>query len=645
MISVSNLTISFGARALFDNVSFFVGEKDCIGLVGKNGVGKSSLLKTMAGIDPRPGVSKPKEVQVGYLAQEMKHNISATVMEEASSSFKEVHRLHDTLDSITKELEERTDYETDAYNELIIQLNDANDRLAILGSSQNEEQIAKVLTGLGFVDSDFDRQLSEFSGGWQMRVELSKLLLQLPQVLLLDEPTNHLDIESISWLEKFLTNYPGAIIVISHDKAFLDKLTNRTIEINQGKIYDYKMAYSKYLVQREGELERQLLAYKNQQKYIEDTKKLINKFRAKKNKAAFAQTLIRKLEKLDRIELDDIDSKLVRIGFPPAPRSGKEIINAKALGKSYDGKIVFKDLDLIMPRSAKVAMVGKNGAGKTTLTKIITGGIDYDGYLKIGHNVDIGYYAQNQTDELDCKKTVFDTIDDEAVGDMRTKVRSLLGSFLFSGDDITKKVSVLSGGEKARLALCKLLLHPYNLLILDEPTNHLDMASKEILKTALKNYDGSLILVSHDRDFISGLVDTIYEVTPTGLKQFIGDIFDFLALKEADSIAQFEQLGSTSTKSPAPSTNSAQKLNYEERKELDRNKRKLTNLISRCERDIETLEKELKELDEIIANIDYGEREAADKVLQEYAKKKETLEQTMTTWEEANAQLDDFADE
>lgn len=638
MISVSNLTISFGARALFDNVSFFVGEKDCIGLVGKNGVGKSTLLKTLAGVDTRPGVSVPREVTTGYLPQEMKHNEAATVMEEAASAFQETQKLQTRIDEITQELGDRTDYETDSYNQLIVQLNEVNDRLAILGSGQNEEQIAKVLKGLGFVDSDFDRQLSEFSGGWQMRVELAKLLLQLPHVLLLDEPTNHLDIESISWLEKFLGSYPGAIMVISHDKAFLDKLTNRTIEINQGKVYDYKMAYSKYLVQREGELERQLQAYKNQQKYIEDTQKLINKFRAKKNKAAFAQTLIRKLEKLERISVDELDTKLVRIGFPPAPRTGKEVLNLKGLEKSYDGKQVFRDLNLIMPKQSKVALVGKNGAGKTTLTKIITGGTDYNGELVIGHNVDIGYYAQNQTDELNGDMTVFDTIDREAVGDMRSKVRSLLGSFLFSGEDVNKKVKVLSGGEKARLALCKLLLHPYNLLILDEPTNHLDMDSKEVLKNALKDYDGSLILVSHDRDFISGLVDEIYEVTPTGLKQFIGDIYDFLALKDAESIAAFEQAEKVAaSKEQKESQN---KLSYEERKEFDRRKRKLSNKISRCEARIDELEKEVAELDKAIANIDYSDKDASHQLLVDYADKKAEIDDTLAQWEDASAELD-----
>lgn len=643
MLTVNNLTLHFGQRALFKDIGLFVGNRERVGLTGRNGAGKSTLLKLIAGQqNPTSGsISMPKGSTIGFLEQEMIHNESATVIEEASSAFSNIQELEARIAELTAAITERTDYESESYHQLIDELSEANDRLHLLGGVNTEEKAQRVLQGLGFTADDMHRKLSEFSGGWQMRVELAKLLLQNPDLLLLDEPTNHLDIESIQWLEGFLQTYPGAIILISHDRAFLDALTKRTIEVTTGKLYDHKAGYSKFMEWRAEEIERQLQAYKNQQKYIEDTKRNIEKFRAKKNKAAFAQTLIRKLEKLERIEVDDMENIVMQFSFPPAPRSGKVAVKAEGLAKNFGDLQVFQNLDLIIARQEKVALVGKNGAGKTTLTRIINGLESYKGEFEIGHNVEIGYYAQNQAEELDGNKTVFETLDDEAVGDIRKNIRSLLGAFLFSGEDVDKKVKVLSGGEKARVALCKLLLKPYNLLILDEPTNHLDMRSKDVLKEALLNYDGTLIVVSHDRDFLSGLTEMVYEVTPRGLKQYIGDIRQFLNERQAQSIAAYEAdvKQKQVEKENAPS---AQKLSYEERKERERTKRKLSNRISKCERAIEEGEKRLAELDEQIASHDYSDKEGTEKLLGEYQGLKEKVEQLMLDWEEAEKALSEL---
>ena len=485
-------------------------------------------------------VSAPKEYRIGYLPQEMEHEESASVLEVAMQAFEEVQQLESRLAVLTVEVAERTDYESDAYSDLIQELSDANERLDAIGASSTEEQAHRILQGLGFGLEDMSRTMSEYSGGWKMRVELAKLLLMKPDLLLLDEPTNHLDIESIEWLESFLTHHPGAILLISHDRVFLDTLTKRTVEIGGAKLYDFKGPYSKYQVWREEERERQTQAAKNQQKYIQETEQLINKFRAKKNKAAFAQSLIKKLDKLERLEVDAAENAQIRFRFPPAPRTGKVIFEAKTLKKQFGDLTVFDNLDFIMARQEKVALVGKNGAGKTTLTRLLLKQEPCtSGELTIGHNVDIGYYAQNQTDELNGDLTVLQTLEEVAVGDVRKQLRGLLGSFLFSGEDVDKKVKVLSGGEKARLALCKLLLHPYNVLILDEPTNHLDLKSKTVLKQALKGFDGSLVVVSHDRDFLSDMTQLVYEVTPQGLKQYIGDIKQFLHEKHAASISAY----------------------------------------------------------------------------------------------------------
>jgi len=641
MVSVQSLSINFGQRNLFTNLSFFIGEKDRIGLIGKNGAGKSTLMKIIAGrIGATSGqVLIPKEKTIGYLPQEMEHEEEASIIDEASRAFEEINILEEHISSLTQQLGERSDYESESYNSLIQRLSEANDRMAILGGGNMEQQVQKVLQGLGFTAEDMNRQMKEFSGGWKMRVELAKLLLMQPNVLLLDEPTNHLDIESIEWLESFLKNYSGAIILISHDRVFLDTITNRTVEITGQKVHDIKAPYSKYMEWRAEDMERQEQAYKNQQKYIEDTQRNIDKFRAKKNKAAFAQSLIKKLDKLERLEIDTFENAQINFTFPPAPRSGKVVVKTEDLAKRFD-KPVFKDVNLTIARQEKVALVGKNGAGKTTLTRIILGEESAQGQMSLGHNVDIGYYAQNQSEQLDPSKTVFEVLDDEASGEIRTQLRSLLGAFLFSGEDIDKKVSVLSGGEKARLALCKLLLHPYNLLILDEPTNHLDMRSKEMLKKALQQYEGTLIVVSHDRDFLSGLTQLVYEVTPTGLKQYIGDIQEFLKEKRASSIAAYE--ADVQKQAVAKEEKSGNKRSYEERKEFERQKRKLTNAVGKCERSIEELESELAQLQEEISQLDYSNQEAADKVLNCFQERKKLLDETVEAWEQFTLELEEL---
>ena len=615
MLHLTSLAVHFGDRTLFEGVDLAIGNKDRIGLVGRNGAGKSTLLKIIAGLQkPSEGsVNTPKEYRIGYLPQEMEHEEESTVMEVAMQAFAEVQALETRLEALTKEVAERTDYESDSYADLIQELSDANERLDAIGASSTEEQAHRILQGLGFKITDMTRQMSEFSGGWKMRVELAKLLLMQPDLLLLDEPTNHLDIESIEWLESFLMHHPGAILLISHDRVFLDTLTKRTVEIGGVKLYDYKGPYSAYQVWREEERSRQEQAAKNQQKYIQETEVLINKFRAKKNKAAFAQSLIKKLDKLERVEVDAAENMQIRFRFPPAPRSGKVIFEAKTLKKCFDDLTVFEGLDFIMARQEKVALVGKNGAGKTTLTRML---LEQEsctaGELTVGHNVDIGYYAQNQTDELDGNLTVMETLEEVAVGDVRKQLRGLLGSFLFSGEDVDKKVKVLSGGEKARLALCKLLLHPYNVLILDEPTNHLDLKSKSVLKEALQRFDGSLVVVSHDRDFLSDMTQLVYEVTPTGLKQYIGDIKQFLHEKHAASISAYEanknvkvsreKGGKTAPTKEGKSSSGGG--DYKARKAAEKALRKAKNAVDRHEKAIAQLEAKQEELNAAMAAVD-----------------------------------------
>ena len=646
MLHLLSVGVHFGERTLFEGLDLAIGNKDRIGLVGRNGAGKSTLLKVIAGHQKAStgSVSAPKDYRIGYLPQEMDHDEAATVLEVAMKAFEEMQLLEKRLENLTKEVAERTDYESDSYANLIQELSDANERLDAIGASSTEEQAHRILQGLGFKVEDMGRTMSEFSGGWKMRVELAKLLLMQPDLLLLDEPTNHLDIESIQWLETFLIHHPGAILLISHDRVFLDTLTKRTVEIGGAKLYDFKGPYSKYQVWREEERSRQEQAAKNQQKYIQDTEQLINKFRAKKNKAAFAQSLIKKLDKLERVEVDAAENAQIRFRFPPAPRSGRVIFEAETLKKCFGDLTVFEGLDFIMARQEKVALVGKNGAGKTTLTRMLLQQESCTaGTLNVGHNVDIGYYAQNQTDELDGNMTVLETLEDVAVGDVRKQLRGLLGSFLFTGEDVDKKVKVLSGGEKARLALCKLLLHPYTVLVLDEPTNHLDLKSKAVLKEALQSFDGSLVVVSHDRDFLSDMTQLVYEVTPTGLKQYIGDIKQFLHEKHAASISAYEANKTVKVSSKKASQDAqASKASpssggddYKARKARDKALRKAKNAVERHEKKVAELEAKLEESNAAMAAVDPSDRAKVTEMAYAFEALQTEMQETINLWEKA----------
>ena len=647
MLTVTQLGVHFGERTLFEGLNLFIGKRERIGLVGRNGAGKSTLMHILAGIKaPTEGtVSYPNDYKIGYLPQEMDHNESSTVFDESASAFAEIKKLEERIVEITDEISTRLDYETIEYSRLIDELTEANQRLDIIGAGNLEEKIQRILQGLGFKAEDMERKMGEFSGGWKMRVELAKLLLTNPNLLLLDEPTNHLDIESIEWLEGFLKNYAGAILLISHDRMFLDTLTERTIEISPFRLYDFKAPYTKYQVWREEERDRQLQAQKNQKKYIEETQVLINKFRAKKNKAAFAQSLIKKLDKLEIVDVDAGDNAKIKFRFPPAPRTGKVIFDAKGLSKSFNELNVFKGLEFMMARKDKVAFVGKNGAGKTTLTRILLNLESHEGELIKGHNVDVGYYAQNQAEELEGKITVLETLEAEVTVESKVNLRSMLGSFLFSGEDVDKKVSVLSGGEKARLALCKLLLHPYNVLILDEPTNHLDLKSKSVLKDALVNFDGSLIVVSHDRDFLSGLTEFVYEVTPNGLRQYIGDIKIFLHAKHAESIGAYEASktgervigkgGNSRLEKNATKSDSNIKIDYKKKKELEKSIKKVDKKINRLEKLVSEAEKELETKNKMISEVDSTDMKLMTNLSYEYEEIQNRHDRLLTDWENA----------
>ena len=648
MLHLLSVGVHFGERTLFEGLDLAIGNKDRIGLVGRNGAGKSTLLKVIAGHQKAStgSVSAPNDYRIGYLPQEMAHDEEATVLEVAMKAFEEMQLLEKRLESLTKEVAERTDYESDGYANLIQELSDANERLDTIGASSTEEQAHRILQGLGFKVKDMERTMSEFSGGWKMRVELAKLLLMQPDLLLLDESTNHLDIESIQWLETFLIHHPGAILLISHDRVFLDTLTKRTVEIGGVKLYDFKGPYSKYQVWRDEERSRQEQAAKNQQKYIQETEQLINKFRAKKNKAAFAQSLIKKLDKLERVEVDAGENAQIRFRFPPAPRTGKVIFEAETLKKCFGDLTVFEGLDFIMARQEKIALVGKNGAGKTTLTRMLLHQEPCtSGTLNVGHNVDIGYYAQNQTDELDGSKTVLETLEDVAVGDVHKQLRGLLGSFLFTGEDVDKKVKVLSGGEKARLALCKLLLHPYNVLVLDEPTNHLDLKSKAVLKEALQSFDGSLVVVSHDRDFLSDMTQLVYEVTPTGLKQYIGDIKQFLHEKHAASITAYEAKKTVkverSKKDKSPVKPSGGQ-DYKARKAHEKALRKAKNAVDRHEKNVASLETKQAELNAQMAEVDPSDRSKVTELAYAYEVVQKEMQESLNLWEKALADVEQF---
>ncbi len=612
MISINSLSVSFSGKTLFDNVSFIIKDKDRIGLTGKNGAGKSTLLKILSGKQEPDtgGIVLANGQEVGYLPQEMIPDSTRTVMDEALTAFGKVNALEQEIDGLNAQLSERTDYQSEAYHKLIERLTEANERLHLIGGSDRMGVAEKVLLGLGFKRADFTRNITEFSSGWQMRVELAKILLRNPDVMLLDEPTNHLDIESIGWLEEFLQGYRGAVVLVSHDRKFLDKVTTRTIEIVLGKIEDYPVPYSRYVEQRAERRQIQQAAYDNQQKEIENMERFIERFRYKATKARQAQSRLKMLDKMERVEVDQTDNSAISFRFPPAPHCGKIVVRAQGAGKRYGEKQIFTHFDFVLEKGEKVALVGRNGEGKSTFSKIVVGDLkEHEGTLEWGAGVKIGYFAQNQAALLNGDKTVFETIDDIAVGDVRTRIRNILGCFLFSGEDIEKKVKVLSGGEKGRLALAKLLLEPVNLLILDEPTNHLDMRSKDILKMALLQYDGSLIVVSHDRDFLEGLTSKTYEFRDGKVKPHIGDVSVFLADRKMERLQELEQ------HAPQPKTATAKDVSKPDRpqavskpdsaqerelkKQRDREARKIRTAIERLEAEITALEAELAEMDKI----------------------------------------------
>ena len=582
MLNLTNISVSFGGRDLYKNISFQINNKDKIGIVGKNGAGKSTLLKLITG-DQQPtsgSIQKQSMLTVGYLPQELKVNSSNSILGEVLTANREVFDLNKRLDQINSELTIRTDYESDSYMKLIDELTELNERLIHLDADNQQKDAELLLKGLGFYQNELNQAYNEFSGGWKMRVELAKLLIQKPKVVLLDEPTNHLDIESIQWLERYLVQYPGIILLISHDKTFLDNITNRTIELANGKAYDYKCNYSKYIILREEEIITQIAAKKNQEKMVKHTQELINKFRAKKNKAAFAQTLIKKLDKVEEIEIDQLESDRIKFQFPDPTHAGKEILKIKSLSKNYDQKIIFNDVDLSISNGDKIALIGKNGMGKSTFIKSIVKDIQYDGEIELGHQVMIGYFAQDEAQKLDQELSVFETIDEVAVGEVRKKIRQILGSFLFSGDDVEKKVKVLSGGEKTRLSLCKLLLQPNNFLILDEPTNHLDMASKEILKEALLDYKGTLLLVSHDRDFLDGLTEKVYFIKDQNVKTYHEKVSQFIESYYGSIL----EISAKSEKKKTKKSHNKKQLNKQ---------RSLENRISKLEDKLTSLEYEL----------------------------------------------------
>jgi ATPase components of ABC transporters with duplicated ATPase domains len=638
MYSVENVTVSFGGFTLLDSIGFVVDKKDKIALVGKNGAGKSTLLKIFAGLqEPTSGrIGMPKDTTIGYLPQQMHLTDKRTVKEEASLAFEYLLSMERKLEELNLQLAEREDYESESYQELIDKITSLNEQLHIHGSNQFEAEVEKTLLGLGFLRTDFDRPTKEFSGGWRMRIELAKILLRRPDILLLDEPTNHLDIESIQWLENFLTAHGNAVILVSHDRAFIDNITNRTIEISLGKTYDYRVHYSKYVELRKERREQQLRAYENQRKQIEETEEFIERFRYKASKAIQVQSRIKQLEKIDRIEVDQEDNSALRLKFPPAPRSGSYPIIAENVAKRYGDHLVFKDATLTINRGDKVALVGKNGEGKSTLVKCIMGEIPYDGKLELGHNVKIGYFAQNQADLMDEKLTVFQTIDNVAVGDIRTKIRDILGAFMFGGEASDKKVGVLSGGERTRLAMIKLLLEPVNLLILDEPTNHLDMRSKDVLKDALKEFDGTLIVVSHDREFLAGLVDKTYEFGGQKVREHLGGIYEFLEKKKIENLQELERKAPTQIQKQEKTEISQNKLSYEEKKEQQKQLRRIEKTIFNAEQNIAKLEIEIGELEKVL-----GTPEGASNVdlLWKHADLQKKLEQEMENWEKASEQL------
>lgn len=642
MVSVEGLTVEFGGFTLFNDVSFVVNKKDRIALVGKNGAGKSTMLKIFAGLQaPTAGnVSLPKEITIGYLPQQMQLSDSHTVREEAELAFEHIRKMEQEIDRLNLALAERTDYESESYHALIEKVTHLSELFQMEGGTNFQAELERTLMGLGFKREDFDRPTSEFSGGWRMRIELAKLLLKRPDVLLLDEPTNHLDIESIQWLENFIATRANAVILVSHDRAFIDNTTFRTIEIELGHIYDYKAKYSEYVVLRQERREQQLRAFENQQKKLADTEAFIERFRYKATKAVQVQSRIKQLEKVERIEVDDVDTAMLSLKFPPAPRSGSYPVIVEDLAKRYGNHLVFEHATFTINRGDKVAFVGKNGEGKSTLVKCIMGEIDFEGKLQLGHNVKIGYFAQNQAQLLDENKTVFDTIDYVAQGDIRTKIRDILGAFMFGGEASDKKVGVLSGGERSRLAMIRLLLEPVNLLILDEPTNHLDMRSKDVLKEALKEFDGTVILVSHDREFLDGLVDKVYEFANKRVVEHLGGIYEFLERKKMDSLRELEraaQAQAEAAQQEGEGRVTENKLSYEARKEQAKVIRKTERAIAECEAYIAKTEQKISELEARLATPEG----ASDTTLYtEYAALKKQLADAMEKWTELTLELE-----
>ncbi len=642
MVSIDNLTVAFGGFTLLDNISFVLNRNERVALTGKNGAGKSTLLKIMAGLQqPSSGnISLPKEVSIGYLPQQMKLSDGRTVREEASLAFEHLQKMELELERLHREMAERTDYESDAYRQVIERATDLQELLQMSGIHNFEAEVEKTLTGLGFSRADLERPTREFSGGWRMRIELAKILLQAPDVLLLDEPTNHLDIESIQWLENFLSTHANAVMLVSHDRAFLDAVTTRTVEIMLGDIHDYKVSYSKYVELRKERREQQQRAYENQQKQIKDTEDFIERFRYKATKSNQVQSRIKQLEKIDRIEVDEVDNSRLNLKFPPAPRSGSYPVIMEEVEKRYGDHLVFSNVTLTIERGEKIAFVGKNGEGKSTLVKCIMQEIDHGGRLELGHNVKIGYFAQNQAQLLDEEMTVFETIDYVAVGDVRTKIRDILGAFMFGGEASDKKVKVLSGGERSRLAMIRLLLEPVNLLILDEPTNHLDLASKDVLKKAIREFDGTAIIVSHDRDFLDGLVDKVYEFGNGKVREHIGGIYDFLSKKKMETLQQLELSTSpTSRKEEKREEPTENKLSYQEQKELNRQQRRLEKQVEEAEQKVASLEEKLKGMEEQLAT---PEGASNMDLLQKYLELKARLDQAMINWERATTELETF---
>ena len=641
MISLDKINLSFGGFELFKEISFLVNPKDRIGLIGKNGAGKTTLLKIISQNEtPTSGaVGIPKNVSIGYLPQQMKVSDTRNLKEETEQAFEELLNIQQQITQLNTEIAEREDYTSEAYLNILNKVTELNERFQILGGDNYESELEKTLLGLGFERSDFDRPTSEFSGGWRMRVELAKLLLRKPDVFLLDEPTNHLDIESIQWLEDFLKEYNGAVVLVSHDKAFLNAVCNRTIEISLGKILDQKMNYSAFMEWKQEQREINLAAYRNQQKMIDDTEKFIERFRYKASKAVQVQSRVKQLEKLDRIEIEEEDNSSLKLNFPPAPRSGRVVVEGKNVTKSYGDLLVLKDIDLTIENGEKVAFVGRNGEGKTTLARIIMSELEHEGTITLGHNVKVGYFAQNQAQLLNEELTVFETIDEIAVGDIRTKIRDILAAFLFRGDDIDKKVKVLSGGEKSRLAMIRLMLEPVNFLILDEPTNHLDMRSKEILKNALNNFTGTVLVVSHDRDFLDGLVTCVYEFRNKKAKQYLGGIFDFLYRKKMESLKELEVQKAKTNANNNTSTKSSTELTFEEQKEINRNIARLEKKVKTTEEEISTIEERIKDMDKTLSS---SENISDHSVYDDYEKMKHKLEQVMYEWELVHEELEEW---